>query len=256
MSGNPHLAEFEPWCYQRCPFCKNEQTIVINGAVFANKESHPTYDRGYSFCNCKNIFFTDWSNIDTSSYHNPQYAKDHVRDDYREALSKLFRAYKSDFSIHGNGGNRFLDLGTVVSYLMDEAKFYGYDTHGLDISEHKEIGHKMFVCDFDSESINEKFDIIMSNHFLEHIRYPLQAIKKCYDMLNDGGLLFVSMPDTFFINWESPALWAHWIIRQHHILWDMDSFVDEAENIGFRTIIKKHNLDTRPLRDMHILLKK
>jgi len=249
------MPDVEPWCLQACPFCGGKKPIVVHGTVIVNREAHPTHDRGYSFCNCKNIWYTNWENIDQGSYFNPQYTEDHKQDGYRDHLQILFRHYMRDFFLNGNCGKKILDLGYVVDYFLDEAREYNYETVGLDIAPHTST-HRLIQADFDKDVIDEKFDIIVANHFFEHIHYPLEALKKCFNMLNQGGILFISMPDPFQIDWASPNLWAHWILRQHYIMWDMDSFCDEAEAIGFKTKIKRRNFDVRPLRDMHLLFKK
>lgn len=256
MSIAPCLSNVEPWCLQTCPFCGHQQPVVVNGIVLVNKKAHQTHDRGYSFCNCKNIWFTDWANIDQSSYLNPQYTEDHKQDGYRDHLKKLFKHYQTSFFIHGNSGPRLLDLGYVVDYLLDEAKLFGYETTGLDIGPHSGSNHRLIQADFDKDTIEEKFDIIIANHFFEHIHYPLEGLKKCYSMLNPGGLLFISMPDPFQIDWRDPNIWAHWFIRQHYIMWDLESFCDEAHAIGFKTKLSVRNFDVRPLRDYHLLFKK
>jgi len=221
-----------------------------------DKKAHPTHDEGYSFCNCKNIWFTEWRHIDQGSYFNPHYTEDHKQEGYKEHLHKLFEHYSRDLFIHGNTGKKLLDLGYVVDYFLDIAKNYGYETTGLDIAPHKGSSHRLIQANFDKDTIDEKFDVIVANHFFEHIQYPIEAISKCYYMLKDGGLLFVSMPDPFQINWSNPNLWAHWLIRQHYIMWDMDSFCGEVEKTGFRTKFKIRNFDVRPLRDYHLLFKK
>jgi hypothetical protein len=41
------------------------------------------------------------------------------------------------------------------------------------------------------------------------------------------------MPDPYFIPWNNPLQWAHWVVKEHHILWDMDSFIDVCLEKGF-----------------------
>jgi hypothetical protein len=75
-------------------------------------------------------------------------------------------------------------------------------------------------------------------------------------MLTVGGLIFISMPDPFQINWGDHYAWGNFVLRQHHIMWDRDSFCEEMEKIEFTTIFKRRNYDVRRLRDYHLLFKK
>jgi len=224
--------------------------------VFVNDKQTLSPDRGYSFCNCRNIFFTDWSNIDQSSYFVPEYTDNHYRGEHQKQMNELYRHYVKQIVGESNGGKKLLDLGSVTNYLLNEAQEDGFDTTGWDIVHHENFGHKQITADFDQISVLDKFDIIYANHFFEHIRYPLLAIKKCYEMLNVGGIIFISMPDPFQIDWSNYTSWGNFVLRQHYIMWDMDSFCEEMEFVGFKTIFKKRNYDIRRLRDMHLLFKK
>jgi SAM-dependent methyltransferase len=256
MSVNKCFSKVESWCLQKCPLCGQEKTVIVNGAVFVNDHTQQSPDRGYSFCNCRNIFFTDWSNIDQDSYFVPEYVSAHYRGEHEKQMKELYQHYIKQIKAESNGGKKVLDLGSVTNYLLNFAQADGFDTTGWDILKHEDFGHKQITGDFDKISVLEKFDIIYSNHFFEHIHYPLEAIKKCYEMLNVGGLIFISMPDPFQIWWENYTLWGNFILRQHHILWDKDSFCDEMEAVGFKTIFSIRNYDIRRLRDMHLLFKK
>lgn len=255
MSVNKQFPNYESWCIQKCPFCGEPSKVIANGAVFVADKQNISPDRGFSFCNCKNIFFTDWSNMDQESYKIPEYSENHYRGEHEKQMKELYDAYKHIIKKHCEG-KKLLDLGSVTNYLLNFAKEEGYETTGLDIVDHKNFGHELIVADFDSYQVDRKFDVIYANHFFEHIHYPLEAIRKCYEMLNIGGLIFISMPDPFQIDWGDYTLWGNFILRQHHIMWDMDSFCDEMEAIGFETVFKKRNYDIRRLRDMHLLFKK
>jgi len=47
-----------------CPFCGMGHPMYINGTTYdyhtGEVKVHP--NKGYSFCNCKNIWYTDWEN--------------------------------------------------------------------------------------------------------------------------------------------------------------------------------------------------
>lgn len=63
MSIAKQLEELHPHSMQDCPLCGRLNRIVMKGVfVQDNKiELHP--DAGYSFCNCKAIFYTDERNL-------------------------------------------------------------------------------------------------------------------------------------------------------------------------------------------------
>lgn len=230
--------------------------VVVQGNTFIDGSAVTIPDKGYSFCNCKNIWYTDWRNIEPEEYYEEYYANNHYRTRYRLQLEKLLDKYLPELEKHGNGGKQFLDLGCVVGFLSDYATAKGYDVTGTDVIERQFSKCKFIVADFDKEVIPGKYDIIWASHFFEHLHYPIEGLKKCYGLLNPGGLLFVAMPDPFMVDWDNPNGWPNWVTRQHYIMWDMESFVEEAEFAGLKNLVQARNFDVRPLHDYHLLFKK
>lgn len=100
------------------------------------------------------------------------------------------------------------------------------------------------------------WDIIWAYHTIEHEKEPLKVLRSYYDMLNPGGNVFIAMPDPFFINFDNLYAWEHWLLREHHIMWDMDSFCEEAKKIGYAVTYKTRNTIVNVCKDMHIILTK
>lgn len=63
MSIAPCLPDVVPFFMQECPFCAEMQNILVKGLYIHDKEVVQYPDMGYSFCNCKNIFFTKEANL-------------------------------------------------------------------------------------------------------------------------------------------------------------------------------------------------
>jgi len=231
--------------------------MVVNGMVsLTHDKIAKVPDKGYSFCNCKNVWYTDWKNIEQIDYFREEYSDIHHQPRHKTQIENLFKTYLPFLKRHGNGGKKLLDMGCITDYLIDIAKIEGYECTGTDLEKHNNNNGRFIVGDLDKIVIEEKFDVIFANHVFEHFHYPIKAIKKCYGMLEEDGLIFVSMPDPFQVNWEKPDRWLGWSLHQHYIMWDMDSFCDEMEQNGFVTLLKKRNLDIRYMQDYHILFKK
>lgn len=60
----PGAGEILPFFMQECPICGRENRIVVLG-VYQHPEKGPQNypDIGYSFCNCKNVFYTRFENL-------------------------------------------------------------------------------------------------------------------------------------------------------------------------------------------------
>ena len=211
--------------------------VVTQGVVQQIGQPVMFPDRGYSFCNCKNIWFTEWKNIDLENRHS------------NESVEVL-HFYLSDLGLIRNNATEF---HTVFVSILNK----GYEKNKVlvegvapkTIEEFQRLG---FVIKY----VFGPWDIIWAYHTMEHLQYPLESLKEYYEMLNPGGVLFIAMPDPFFINFDNTSAWNHWLLREHHIMWDMDSFCDEAEAIGFKVSLKMRNMKIKVCKDMHIILRK
>ncbi len=248
---------------QKCPFCKTEHPIIVRGHVKNPETEEPSLveDRGYSFCNCKNIWYTDWSNIDFRVYDNLYFEKYDI-EQTRKMFDYACEVHFPIFKEHNTDIKSFLDIGAIHDGILDNAKLEGWDTYGLDINETiKSNNHKRIFGNIENLEILQKagkHDVIWMSHVMEHLKTPLKTLENLYDTLNNNGLLYIAMPDPYFINYYSVYEWGHWALREHHILWDLDSFIKEAQKIGFKCVYRNRNLMTAFIcvRDFQVILKK
>jgi predicted SAM-dependent methyltransferase len=138
---------------------------------------------------------------------------------------------------------KFLEIGAPLDSTLDVAKENGWMPLGLDLIKRESV-HPFLVANFEEYETSEKYDVIWAAHIFEHFKDPIGVVEKCASLLIDGGILFVIMPDPWFVDWgDNPYQWIHWNIKEHHILWDRDSFCDVMETFGFE-ITKKHRNTT------------
>lgn len=232
-------------------------TVVINPLV--SNEVELVADQGYSFCNCKNIFFTSWKNINQSVY-NDDYTARYESEVILKMVSEFVQRYMPEFK--NTKGKTFLEIGAANTYVLDYAKEQGWETYGSDINETSPIAkkHKCIIGNVEDKQTVEKFpmsDVIWMSHIFEHFEKPLDVARNLFDKLNPGGYLLIAMPDPWFINWGNPYHWGHWHIREHHIMWDMDSFIDELLPMGYELHLAKRNTLKYLCRgDMHLIFRK
>lgn len=237
---------------QVCPLCNSEQDVIINGwtksenGVVLRKDIDDT--KGYSFCNCRNILFTDWSNINQGTYDPNYYKKydaSHVNEAYKKTVERAYQRIKENLTYDSPFAPVVLDIGSINPTILDFFKEKGFKTVGLDIYEHPLGSHDLIVGNFEDMQIDFKFhDVIWASHVFEHFKDPIEAVKKCNSILKEDGILYIAMPDPYFIDFDDPYKWAHWHLREHHILWDMDSFADVLRETGFEILSKERNTNT------------
>jgi len=195
-------------------------------------------DRGFSFCNCKNIWFTNWENIDRKGIKHDN-----------EAVEVL-HYYLTDLGFIPNTSEEFQ---TVFVPIINMG--YGHNkvlVEGNAPKTKEEFKRLGFIVD----DLLGPYNIIWAYHTVEHVQRQLELLKEYYNRLVPGGLVFIAMPDPFFINFDNLLGWGHWLLREHYIMWDMDSFCDEAEKIGFSIACKIRNVKIKVCKDMHLILRK
>lgn len=241
---------------QACPFCGTLQDVIVYGHEVKDQRLHIDKDRGYSFCNCKNIFYTDWKNMEQELYEQIDYSNKYKGVEHH--LLKYIEFYEP--YMKPLIGKKFLEMGTVNECILDRAQELGFDAYGSDFSE-RPSKHKFIWGDWEKIDLSpyyNKFGFIIASHIFEHFKDPLFFLRQTYQFLEDGGRILIAMPDPFFIDWKNPYLWGHWHIKEHHIMWDMDTWAKEMEDVGFKILIKRHNIITGFIcnSDWHIVAEK
>jgi 2-polyprenyl-3-methyl-5-hydroxy-6-metoxy-1,4-benzoquinol methylase len=164
------------------------------------------------------------------------YDEDYSAKYNNELIYNMVRQYAEHYvPMFKECGKKFLEIGAASDIVLDVAKEHGFQTTGLDINKQfKTDKHNFIYADIEKVDLAEKYDVIWMSHVVEHLKDPLKVMQSMYNSLNSGGILFVSMPDPWAMNHASLDMWLHFVVIEHHIMWDMDSFIDELEKIGFK----------------------
>lgn len=99
---------------------------------------------------------------------------------------------------------KVLDIGCGYGQCILYLKNKGLDCYGLDPSDHaieycKNKGLKAEISNLDELDIfgNTKFDFVIMNNVLEHLRDPITIIKKIKKILKRNGIIFIEVPNDF-----------------------------------------------------------
>lgn len=108
----------------------------------------------------------------------------------------LINSYRELLIDHVEEGMSLLDVGA------NDRRLYNYiteKTHKKIIYESYDIDNSLFHDYYNIDEIKKKFDIITMFEVVEHME--IDEIKKVFckvrDILNDGGLFFVSTPNVY-----------------------------------------------------------
>ena len=136
-----------------------------------------------------------------------------------DALLELYRQMRDDHYLDEEAGRRatarrlldqigklapsgrLLDVGCGYGLLLDEARDRGYQTEGLELSEHAaayardELGLTVHSKTLAELKGDPRYNVIVLADVIEHLDDPVQAIDHCGRLLEPGGVLCLVTPD-------------------------------------------------------------
>jgi SAM-dependent methyltransferase len=69
---------------------------------------------------------------------------------------------------------------------------------GGDNTKYRRVNYPEFdIC---NDTLEEKFDLVIAEMVLEHVKYPYRALKNIFNMIENGGYFLVSVPFLFPIH--------------------------------------------------------
>jgi 2-polyprenyl-3-methyl-5-hydroxy-6-metoxy-1,4-benzoquinol methylase len=143
---------------------------------------------------------------DYKKYYSEQLVENAVSDDLALDCTELYPRFKWLVNnILSKGYKTCVDLGCADGYLPltlanKGLKTYGVNLYAPSIKIARERASKFNLdASFDVKDIFDaegKYDAVVLFEILEHLQDPEYAIKKCFELLNDGGSVYISTPST------------------------------------------------------------
>jgi 2-polyprenyl-3-methyl-5-hydroxy-6-metoxy-1,4-benzoquinol methylase len=109
--------------------------------------------------------------------------------------------------LKNNSGKNIIEIGCGGgNYLLFLNQAFNLKVYGIDKSEKGSMIAKKYLLskgvkshirtlDLFDLSEKEKYDIVVSFGLIEHFKKPFKVIRKCYNVLRNGGLLITSLPN-------------------------------------------------------------
>ena len=254
---------------RHCPICGVETNFI--NRIVDNKNDAKNEADWYS-CQCGVIFQKE---LPSHEVYDRDYIRNYI--DYPGAEERL--------TYHGRiyapiveeliMGRMMLEVGFCNPYNLDFFKDRGWLTWGIEMNEDITPGGNIYKGDFETYDFSVKlpdnakelgldkaperlFDVIWMSHVFEHFADPIAALRKCYDLMPDNGVLFLTTPDIEFIFKTGVSGWPHWAKDEHYIMWSERALKRELERLGFKIILCRRNYSSRfaSWHDIHIIAQK
>jgi SAM-dependent methyltransferase len=163
---------------------------------------------------------------------------------WRPDIERFFPASLRDRRLRLNLDSNILDVGSGMGHLLVGLRYFGFrNLSGVDLFVEHDItidGNIMIrKCEIDE--LDEKFDLIMFHHSLEHMPDPVRALTSAFGLLRAGGYCLVRIP---IVSWAWKEYGEHWVALdppRHLFLFTVDSFSKVAKDVGFVVDAVKHD---------------
>lgn len=211
-------------------------------------------DKTYSWyhCFCGTLFHD--GDMDQSIFNDEYIKKYKEVKNLENTMNYFFKTYGGIIE-ELTYGRKFLDVGYAVPHRINYLQDRGWVGLGIDIAN-----PDMIKADFEDYDFGEeKFDLINIGHCIESMQYPLKNIKKCYDLLNQKGILTITTPAPELINLLGLDKFSHcFVAASQWIFIPKNKIIEHANKLGFKEVLSRYNLSDRfgICNDSHIILQK
>lgn len=135
-------------------------------------------------------FYSEYYNFFYSHFKNPE---ERFHSQY-ESAKKSYN-YVKQF-LHNKNSN-ILEIGCGAGGILKYYNNMGYDTKGLDYDDDQlnyGISQGLDLENLNKYSSQNKYDLVILSHVLEHMSEPEREIKKAKEFLKENGYLYIEVP--------------------------------------------------------------
>ncbi len=147
-------------------------------------------------CKIDQLVFTDKSfDFSYKKYHR-DFEYNQSDRQFKNIFLKRINKIKK-FKLDGKA----LDIGCSTGAYLGLLKELGWDVTGIETSKQAakiaaDKGIRVLTQSFESTNFkDQRFDLIILNHTLEHLENPLDVFQKIYKLLNPSGMVIVDLPN-------------------------------------------------------------
>ncbi len=158
---------------------------------------------------------------------------------FRNIFSKRFNVARKFFS---KNSKTVLDIGASNGVMLDIFAEKGFETWGIEpsksgkVAEHK--GHRILHTFFENAKLpNNFFDVVILNHTLEHMDDPVLVMKKIYQILKKGAIVYVDVPNAGGLGAKLLGdNWPYRLPKEHKHQFTKKSLQEIFKVAGFKVI--------------------
>lgn len=165
-----------------------------------------------------------------------------------ELLVRLFRWRRARVIRRRVPPGPILDVGCGRGLILGYLKALGYSPFGVEISEHAawhathKMGATVHVGGLSSAPFPKgSFRAVVFWHSLEHVRRPMDDLRKAHALLAPGGLIAVAVPNSESLQARLTGRnWFHLDVPRHYHHFGLRALKAALDKAGFRVVQADH----------------
>lgn len=205
--------------------------------------------QGYNLLKCRNCktIFLDVTNIKQpiNELYDKNYFENYLYETQRNFKSIKMTAnyYLTLIQKNFRQINSVLDVGAGFGFFVKAFRELDLMSDGVEISEYtsKVAKEKLGIDLFNGTLIDyfptKKFDLICFYHSFEHIPNPIETLHKAKELLNDNGILWLSLPNVISLDrFFHDENWNGWSLPYHLFHYSPSTIKSLLRKNGFTKI--------------------
>lgn len=230
----------------KCPLCKSGLFLNHSDAT-----DHSVSKETFRLCKCSqcDLIFTN-PRPDEESIGKYYEFEDYISHQdksnnltnilYKQVRKITLKGKVSLLQQYSSEKAKILDYGCGTGYFLQAARYYGYQTSGIEPNHRaREIAQSFGLevsPNLDKLDPSKRFDTITLFHVLEHVHGLRKTIKKLSRHLNPDGTFIIAVPN--IDSWDSQYYKNHWAaldVPRHlyHFNQKSMSFLAEEMKLSF-----------------------
>lgn len=200
---------------------------------------------GYSISKCRGcslVFVLNYVTTDELIAHYGAMDDDSYGENNLDCLTYYYDALGSLIRQRFPSGGRLLDVGCSRGWFLDTMK--DWECHGNEITEtygataREKHGDRIYIGPFEDYPMRESFfDVITLQDVFDHIREPLDVLKKCHLMLRPGGLIAIKVHNISCLYAKLAGKRFYAVMPPSHLFYyDRSTLAQTLERGGFQVV--------------------
>lgn len=191
----------------------------------------------YSCSHCGHIFSTK---VLEKPYEDYQHVEKYEK--WREYLHNVFSRRVKDIQQFVQTGTA-LDVGCSLGFFLHALQKHGFNAQGLEPSADavklcKKQGLRVYKGYLgDPLPMSGKYDVVILNHVMEHLKDPRKGCKDIFTYLKPGGIVFVESPNIASIEGAlGGKKWRYLYPEEHYSQFSPSSLSYLLTDTGFQLL--------------------